>query len=352
MSRNHRNPRSKHHRNYTIDDLKRLAAGKWIEILVAAGVPSDALDGRRGRPCPRCGGRDRFAPMPGLAERGALMCRHCFNGGTDPRPGDGLSSLRWWLGCPMAEAVRWLADWLGVGTGRDWCGPIDHPVERRMVIPDRVDPKRFELMADLWWRNMRPHWLARAAELLGLPVEPLDRLRVGWAPEHRATSWPMRDDRGLVIGVRLRCPITARKWAVRRSRAGLIFDPGLLNIVRPRRLWIVEGPTDAAALLSIGLDVVGVPSAGGGADLLVELARRVLPIELIVVADADGPGVAGAERLADALMIVAPVRVMRPPAVVKDARAWVCGGADRSVIESEVDVIPVRSIRMEGVSHE
>lgn len=216
------------------------------------------------------------------------------------------------------------------------------------MIPDHpVDPKRFELMADIWRRNMRPRWLARAAELLGLPVDPLDRLRVGWAPEHRATSWPMRGDGGQVIGVRLRCPTTARKWAVRGSRAGLIFDPDLLSVERSRRLWIVEGPTDTAALMSIGLDVVGVPSAGGGADLLVELARRMLPIEMILVADADGPGLAGAERLADAVMIVAPVRVVSPVAC-KDARAWVCGGADRSVIESAADSVSIRSIILHG----
>lgn len=348
----HRNPRSKRHNNYSIDDLMGLAAGRWIEILVAAGVPSDALDGRRGRPCPRCGGRDRFAPMSDVAERGAVLCRQCFNVGNDPRPGDGLSSLRWWLGCDAVGAAAWLADWLGVGAGSYWCGPIEHPVERRVVIPDHpVDPKRFELMADLWRRNMRPRWLARAAELLGLPVDPLDRLRVGWAPEHRATSWPMRDAIGSVIGVRLRCPTTARKWAVKGSMAGLIYDPGLLSIERPRRLWIVEGPTDTAAMLSIGLDVIGVPSAGGGADLLVELARRLLPIEVIVVADSDGPGMAGAERLADAVMIVARVRIVSPVAC-KDARAWVCHGADRWVIESAADSVSVRSIVMEGVSRE
>lgn len=102
----HRNPRSKSHNNYSIDDLMRLAAGRWIEILMAAGIPSDALDGRRGRPCPRCGGRDRFAPMIDVAERGAVLCRHCHNGGTDPRAGDGLAALRWWLGCSVADAVR------------------------------------------------------------------------------------------------------------------------------------------------------------------------------------------------------------------------------------------------------
>ncbi|HMP69387.1 MAG TPA: primase-helicase zinc-binding domain-containing protein [Pirellulaceae bacterium] len=346
--RNHRNPR-KRSENYSIADLRRLACGRWVEILTAAGIPADALSGRRGRPCPRCGGRDRFAPMPDLAERGAILCRHCFNANTDPRCGDGLSTLRWWLGGSVADACRWLAVWLGVDDRRYRFPMMRRPVERRLSIPDApVDDDRFALMAEVMRRNMRPEWLRRAADLLGLTTEPLARLGVGWSVEHRATSWPMRDDAGRVIGVRLRCPKTAQKWAVRGSRAGLIYDPGLLLIEHPRRLWIVEGPTDTAALMSIGLDVVGVPSAGGGAEILVELARRLMPIEMIVMADADGPGLAGAERLADALMIVAPVRVMRPPADVKDARAWVCGGADRSVIESAADSVSIRSIVMEG----
>ncbi len=348
--RNHRNPR-KRSGNYTIDDLKNLAAGRWVEILSAAGIPSDALSGRKGRPCPRCGGSDRFAPMADLAERGAVLCRSCFNSSTEPRPGDGLSSLRWWLGGSVADACRWLSGWLGVDPGYQ-APMMCRPVERRLTIPDRADDsKRFELMAEVCRRNMRPEWLRRAAELLGLPVDTLARLGVGWSVGDRASSWPMRDDAGSVIGIRLRCPKSARKWAVRGSKAGLFYDPGLLKVERPRRLWVVEGPTDAAALMSIGLDAVGVPSAGGGADLLDGLARRLRPESVVIVADADGPGLAGAKRLADALMIVVPVRVICPDGV-KDARAWIVGGVDRSTVEGVADSAPVRRIRFVGVNHE
>jgi hypothetical protein len=251
----------------------------------------------------------------------------------------------------VAEACRWLSSWLDVDPGQRT--PIKlSAIERPITIPEPMANDRFATMVARWCRVMRPGWMQRAAELLGLPAEPLVRLCVGWSPEHSATTWPMRDDAGWVIGVRLRCPKSARKWAVQGSRAGLIFDPELLAIERPKRLWIVEGPTDTAALLSIGLEVVGVPSAGGGADLLERLARRLRPESMVIVADADGPGQGGAERLADRLMIVAPLSVIVPPIGVKDPRAWIAGGADRATVEVAADAAPVRCLSVEGASHE
>lgn len=336
--------------DYTIDALLAMARGRWFEILAEAGIPSDALDGRRGRPCPRCGGRDRFAPLPDLATRGAVLCRRCFHAGTDPRPGDGIATLRWWLCCDVAEALRWLRSWLGVGAGDP--DPMGRPVERRLMIPGRSAgcDRWAELAAD-WSRAMRPDWRRRAAGLLGLPVGPLLRLGVGWASEYRATSWPMRDSAGQVIGVRLRCPRTARKWAVRGSRAGLFYDPGLSSIEGPSRLWLAEGPTDTAALLSIGLAAVGVPSASGGRDLVAGLCRQVRPGEAVIVADADGPGREGAERLARDLMAVVPsVRVIAPEAT-KDARAWVVAGADRDAFDTAADAVPARRLAVRGCDH-
>ncbi|WP_168164319.1 primase-helicase zinc-binding domain-containing protein [Pirellula sp. SH-Sr6A] len=333
--------------HFNIDEVKHRASGRWVEILSAAGIPSELLESRRGMPCPRCGGSDRFGTMRDLAMRGAVLCRHCFNGDTDPRAGDGLATLRWWLGVSLTAATEWLGLYLGCGHA----APRVREIVQSISIPREIDRKRFALAAEVWARNMRPEWLEKAAAMLGLPIEPLVRLGVGWSPEHRATSWPMRDGEGIVIGIRLRCPQTTQKWAVRGSAAGLFYCPTMLAIERPERLWCVEGPTDTAALLSVGLSAVGVPSAGGGADLLVALARRVRPGEVVIVADRDDAGRRGAERLADALVIVAPVRVATPPEGVKDARAWVVGGADRAAIESMADSAPVRSIVMGEVNH-
>ena len=159
----------------------------------------------------------------------------------------------------------------------------------------------------------------------------------------------MRDDAGRVIGVRLRCPESGRKWAVRGSRAGLIYSADLLDR-DVRRLWVVEGPSDTAAMLSIGLDAVGVPSAGCGGDLLSDLCRRLVVDGCVIVADADGPGRAGAERLADAVLPVVPsVRVMAPGDGAKDPRAWIVGGADRSAFEAAAADAPMRALGIKGV---
>ena len=348
MASNRQPQRKSKQDNCTLADLMKIASGRWLEILQAAGMSASALDGKRGRPCPRCGGSDRYSPMIDLAQRGAVLCRSCFNATTEPRSGDGIATLRWWLGVDARDAIRWLSCYLGVSDGDDTPAAA-RPIERRISIPKQtVDPVRFKLMAEVWRLNMRPKYLLRAADLLGLPVDPLERLGVGWSVEHQATTWPMRNAAGDVVGVRLRCPRTGKKWAVKGSRAGLFFPLDLLTIERPERLNICEGPTDTAAMLSVGLHAVGVPSAGGSIDLLVALCRRIRPEYLQIMADADGPGAAGAERVADALVIVSPVCIVTPLGGYKDSRAWVVGGAGKDAIVAAGDVAPVRRMTIHG----
>lgn len=320
--------------------LMVLARGKWIEILTAAGMPVDGIENRRGRPCPKCGGRDRFAAFPGLAERGVVYCRFCFNKNTNPRPGDGLSSLRWWLGVDAAGAIQWLARFFGTK------GEVVVPrhVERRVRIDEHRDPDpRWAEMAERWFVEMPDHWRARAAERLGLQVDVLIRLMVGWDSERRATTWPMRDPDGRVVGVRLRCPITARKWAVSGSAAGLIFQ---VDLRAGMPLWVAEGPTDTAALCSVGLDGVGVPSAGGRVDWVASLARRLRAPELIVVADCDAAGAMGAKRLVRACMTICGVRVIRPPDGIKDCREWIVGGADADDLRAVANAAAIQQLKV------
>ena len=278
------------------------------------------------------------------------MCRGCFGQGANPRPGDGVATLRWWLGVDAAGACRWLAGWLGIGPGD--VPVVRRPIERRLAIPehdgDRGD--RFAELADRYRSSLRPAWLRRAADLLGLPAEALARLGVGWADEHRATAWPMCDPDGQVIGIRLRCPRTARKWAITGSAAGLFVPDDVAQRATAGRLFVCEGPTDSAALVSIGLGVVGVPAAGQGGEMLARLVRRIGAVEVIVVADGDGPGRAGAERIAEALLPLCPVRIVSPPVGVKDARAWVCGGADRVEILRACGAVPSRHLAI-GRAH-
>lgn len=173
-------------------------------------------------------------------------------------------------------------------------------------------------------------------EDLGMSCGSLDALRMGWSHRDEAYTFPMRDAGERVIGIRLR-RWDGRKWAVPGSRNGL-FIP---RVQRRDPLVICEGPTDTAALVSVGFFAVGRPSNTGGADLIEAYLRRIrYRGELWIMTDKDEPGSTaqrltrhGADALAErALQWCGTVKAIRPPAD-KDARQWIMRGATRAVIE-------------------
>lgn len=106
---------------------------------------------------------------------------------------------------------------------------------------------------------------------------------------------------------------------------------------------ICEGPTDCAALLDLGFDVLGRPSCSGGIDIV----RSYLAgkrADVVIVADHDNdkvnpqgvtfnPGIDGALQLAKGLRGVAwSVKIIVP--LGKDVREWVGRGATRVAFES------------------
>ncbi len=352
MNRQHHNPRG-NYRSYSIPihELKRMARGRWREILRDAGIPSEALADRRGRPCPKCGGRDRFAVLKDIENVGAVLCRHCFNGSTSPRAGDGLSSLQWWLGCSIPDAIRWLSSWLGVGHGKHRAihrKPIE-PTKASPRIQSESDRKRLAIAADVYYRNLSDGGREHLARSLGVSADALARLRVGWCPSRQVTTWPMRNGAGEIVGIRLRCSVTGQKKSVAGSLAGLFYDPKMMaSIEHGERIWITEGASDTAAGLSLELAAVGVPSAGCGVDLLSGLGHRVRPSEWVIFADGDGPGIEGAKRLRVDLALIAPVRIIHPPEPIKDLRAWLGRGLSWQAIEREADASEVFTLGWEG----
>lgn len=55
--------------------VREIAVGRWHGILVALGVDDKVLDGKH-RPCPACGGKDRFR-FDDKAGTGSSYCSHC-----------------------------------------------------------------------------------------------------------------------------------------------------------------------------------------------------------------------------------------------------------------------------------
>jgi hypothetical protein len=224
-------------------------------------------------------------------------------------------------------------------------GPTWSPRARRIEISaarigaGEVD---FSKLAADFRAAARPEALARLAAALGVGVESLARLGVGWAARYRAWSFPMRNAAGAVLGIRLRLP-EGKKLSVKGGKEGLFLPEGL--DAAGGRLLIAEGPTDCAALLDLGFAAVGRPSCTGGVKLLVELVGRLAVHEAVIVADGDAPGQRGADNLESLLLAYsAAVRIIVPPSGIKDARDWKRRGATAADVAAEIEAAPVRRL--------
>jgi len=213
---------------------------------------------------------------------------------------------------------------VGESNGRDL---LNRPQQRRKILPGAI--------MNRWKLYTSDAQVAEYANQLGVTPTSLERLGCVRANQHRhAFAFPMMNATGEVVGIRLRHD-DGNKSTVKGSRAGLFVPIGLGE---DKYLLIAEGPTDTAALLSIGFDVVGRPSCLGQESMVRQLLTNFNPVpEVIVCADGDGVGVDGARKLAVGLLAIAPsVRIIKPPKH-KDVREWVGGGASKDTLECFID---------------
>lgn len=190
-------------------------------------------------------------------------------------------------------------------------------------LPDRTPAELAAMFAE-WTEATNPEDVARLAGALGLPAPALASLAPAWTPRSKAWAFAMRAPSGELRGIRLRAP-DGTKYAVRGSRDGLFLPTRVDVPTAPSLTLILEGPTDTAAAVALGFRAIGRPSCRGAADLVAEYFTTHRGETPVVVADADGPGVAGAEALA--ALLPPSVRVIRPPGRFKDLRDVVrlCG---------------------------
>jgi hypothetical protein len=207
------------------------------------------------------------------------------------------------------------------------------PTNRKPSPPARpIDAGR---MMREWRTNTSLFQFSAYAQELGVLKESIIALGAAWAPQWNAWAWPMSDGDGYVVGIRLRSS-DGLKWAVPGSRQGLFLP---LPSVRLTALaYLPEGPTDSAALLSMGLYPIGRPSCNGGADHVVCALDRLGFRSAVVVRDNDKinektgtrPGTAGAVELKKKLRRPS---VFWEPGAFKDVRAFYQAGGTADLIE-------------------
>jgi len=131
-----------------------------------------------------------------------------------------------------------------------------------------------------------------------------------------------------VIGIGTR-HLDGRKLFIPGGRRGLIYAPDWQQSDGP--VLLVEGLSDTAAAMSMGLSAIGRPSATGGVDLLADLLKDTPDQRSIIVlgendpkADGSWPGREGAVSVATKLAekLRRPIGWALPPDEAKDLRAW------------------------------
>lgn len=177
------------------------------------------------------------------------------------------------------------------------------------------------------------------AKELGVSINSLELLYCTPTPRPGVWAFPMRDERGQYIGIRMRADNGA-KWAEPGSKNGLFIPMS----GPPDLIYIVEGPTDAAAMLTMGMWALGRPSCSACVDMTVRWFNNNRSVKrAVIVADVDfdkerpngdhyNPGIDGAKTLQIHLPV--PSVIVTIPA--KDPREFLLQGGTRQVLDNIV----------------
>lgn len=241
---------------------------------------------------------------------------HCF--GCHSR-GDVFSYVMLRDGCDFRTAVEKLDGVPTARADRGYQKVIQRPKDLELN-PDHLTDLLFK-----WQNDTQPIAISSLARTLSVSVESIEHLEWNWAKEHRAWSIPMFDGDGRILGFRFRSE-TGEKWALKGSKQGL-FIP----FKTPQKdLYVTEGPTDCAAMLSMGLFAIGKASAMQGPEEIVKFIAKNRIRRVIVIADNDTAGLNGAKKLID----VCPVPCCELVLPAKDAREFYRNGGTRELIEN------------------
>lgn len=225
---------------------------------------------------------------------------------------------------------------------------LNNPLPERTPERPKPDVDLTETAKRFYDHPEAAHCRYKLATDLGVSPESVDRLRVGChAPGTSDFGWtiPERHENGHVCGIAMRST-TGAKWMLRGSNHGIYyaeyFDPHGKGPI-----FVVEGFSDTAALLTLGLSVIGRFSNTGGSAQIANLLRSTADLmnstgrAIVVIGerdkratdlcpwDCDGcvscwPGLFGADATARTLAqeLGMSIKFCLSPDGTKDVREW------------------------------
>ena len=199
-----------------------------------------------------------------------------------------------------------------------WLHRTNNPVPYIAPVRKAIEDKPTDAHAtwQKWLERTDYKHLDRLGVSLGVDTDCLKAIGCTWST-FNAWAFPMRDASGNVIGIRLRND-TGDKWAVKGSKSGL-FIPGEYSYMEDRIAYLVEGPTDLAAAMTIGLRAFGRAACLGQENFILQYVAQQKISRIVIITDNDDPGIRGAEKLQSMLSIDSCLWI--PP--TKDIREFV-----------------------------
>ena len=213
----------------------------------------------------------------------------------------------------------------------------------KYVVPAKVEkPVSIDATA------LHARWLAKTSQEhidalavnLGVTVGSLEALGTVWIAEKQCFGFPMRDSRGKIIGIRCR-NMASDKWSISGSKSG-IFIP---QVVKLNTLFVVEGPTSLAAMLSLQIpNTIGRASCLGQESIVNEFIKLNRVREVILVSDDDPheAGLRGAEKLQETLKVRSVIVMCCGH---KDPRALLLANGTKQMLESNVAAMIWRQVK-------
>lgn len=280
---------------YDIEAVRRAASGRWGDIVSSIGsVPRECLTGKHG-PCPKCGGKDRFRAQNDFPQTGGVLCGQCFSS----RNGDGFAAIQWLCGIPFPDALRRVAEFVGVSPQAG--GRLNRPIDPAKDLEPR--PWNQTLVA-LWCRHkpgITPAAIQRAGGILARYRDQFTVIALPvWGPmlrQEKPVGWCL-----FAIGGG-KLPRKLPDGGVELVKVKLTYgsQPGVMGVIGTGEdAWKTEGPTDMLAQLSLAdipSDVTVICNAFGAKEdpaKTLWIAKLFEGKKARVVHDCDEPGQQGA----------------------------------------------------------
>jgi len=200
-------------------------------------------------------------------------------------------------------------------------------------------PKKKKIKAPINWTTLCSFYqekisyqqIEQLAKEWNVNCKNLIFLDIGW--DGKAYTFPVYNLKE-IIGIQRRFP-NGEKSMVKGSSLGLFIPNIEVWPLHFQSLFITEGVSDLAVLLSLELCGIAKPSAKACNDLVIKFLKENNRFEeIIIVSDNDEAGIKGTQALVKELTkdYFKPMTVICPPTGIKDLREWVSKKGKNEII--------------------